>query len=155
MLSAIVASMSAYYHDTMDINSAHAREIFAHRIIAKLQTIAAAAYKHTVGQPFVYPRNDLGYCENLLHMFFSVPAENQEIDPVAVEALDLLFILHADHEQTVPPRQSEWQEAQERIRIPQLQRAYLLCGGPAHGGANEAVLRMLEDIGSKKIYKNI
>ena len=99
MLSAIVGSMSAYYHDTMDINSVHAREIFAHRIIAKLPTIAAAAYKHSVGQPFVYPRNDLGYCENLLHMFFSVPAENQDIDPIAAEALDLLFILHADHEQ--------------------------------------------------------
>ena len=93
MVSAIVGSMSAYYHDTMDINSARAREIFAHRIIAKIPTIAAAAYKHSVGQPFIYPLNTLNYCENLLHMFFSVPAEQREIDPIAAEALDLLFIL--------------------------------------------------------------
>ncbi|MFQ6006221.1 MAG: citrate/2-methylcitrate synthase, partial [Woeseia sp.] len=99
MLSAVVGSMSAYYHDTMDINNASQRDIFAHRILAKLPTIAAAAYKLNAGQPFVYPSNDLSYTENLLHMFFAVPAEPYEINQVAAEALDLLFILHADHEQ--------------------------------------------------------
>src|SRR5580700_2039055 len=99
MVSAVVASMAAFYYDTTDINDPRHREIFAHRIIAKLPTIAAAAYKHTLGQPFVYPRNDLRYCANILNMLFAVPCEPYSIDPVAVEALDLLFILHADHEQ--------------------------------------------------------
>src|SRR5688500_14962769 len=83
----------------MDNHNPRHREIFAHRIVAKLPTIAAAAYKHSLGQPFIYPRNDLGYCANMLHMFFAVPCEKYSIDPVAAEALDLLFILHADHEQ--------------------------------------------------------
>src|SRR5476649_928077 len=99
MVSAVVASMAAFYHDTTDIEDPRHREIFSHRIIAKLPTIAAAAYKHTLGQPFVYPRNDLRYCSNMLNMFFAVPCEPYAIDPVAAEALDLLFILHADHEQ--------------------------------------------------------
>lgn len=99
MLSAVVGSMSAYYHDTMDVFSPEHRDIFSHRIVAKLPTIAAAAYKLNAGQPFIYPRNDLGYAENLLRMFFAVPAEPYEIDEVAAEAIDLLFILHADHEQ--------------------------------------------------------
>jgi citrate synthase len=99
MLSAVVGSMSAYYHNEMDASNPEHRDIFAHRILAKLPTIAAAAYKLTIGQPFIYPRNDLNYSENLLRMFFAVPAEEYEIDPVAAEAIDLLFILHADHEQ--------------------------------------------------------
>ncbi len=99
MVSAVVASMAAFYHDSTDINNPRHREIFAHRIVAKLPTIAAAAYKHTLGQPFIYPRNDLRYCSNMLNMFFAVPCEPYAIDPVAAEALDLLFILHADHEQ--------------------------------------------------------
>ena len=90
MVSAVVASMAAFYHDTTDINNPRHREIFAHRIIAKLPTIAAAAYKHTLGQPFIYPRNDLRYCANMLNMFFAVPCEPYAIDPVAAEALDLL-----------------------------------------------------------------
>src|SRR5579864_7341867 len=99
MVSAVVASMSAFYHDSTDINDPRHREIFSHRIIAKLPTIAAAAHKHSVGQPFIYPRNDLDYCSNMLNMFFSVPCESYAINPVASKALDLLFILHADHEQ--------------------------------------------------------
>jgi len=99
MVAGVVGSMSAFYHDTTDIYDPRHRDIFAHRIIAKMPTIAAAAYKHTLGQPFAYPRNDLNYAENLLQMFFAVPAEDYEVDPVAAEALDLLFILHADHEQ--------------------------------------------------------
>ncbi|MGO9718641.1 MAG: citrate/2-methylcitrate synthase, partial [Steroidobacteraceae bacterium] len=91
MVSAVVASMAAFYHDTTDIHDPRHREIFAHRIIAKLPTIAAAAYKHTLGQPFIYPRNDLRYCANMLNMFFAVPCEPYAIDPVVAEALDLLF----------------------------------------------------------------
>ena len=151
MVSAIVGSMSAYYHDTMDINSARAREIFAHRIIAKLPTIAAAAYKHSVGQPFMYPSNSLSYCENLLHMFFSVPAENNNIDPVAVEALDLLFILHADHEQNCSTSTVRMAGSSGANPYSAIAAGISALWGPAHGGANEAVLKMLVEIGSKKI----
>ncbi|MFN5009773.1 MAG: citrate/2-methylcitrate synthase, partial [Gammaproteobacteria bacterium] len=97
MVSAIVASMSAFYHDSMDIHNPRHREIFMHRIIAKLPTISAAAYKRALGQPFIYPRNDLDYCSNLLHMFYAVPCEPYHVDPLAAQALDLLLILHADH----------------------------------------------------------
>src|SRR6201981_4276945 len=99
MVSGVVASMAAFYHDTMDIHNPRHREIFAHRIIAKIPTIAAAAHKHSLGQPFIYPRNDLDYATNLLNMLFTVPCEPYKLDPVACEALDLLFVLHADHEQ--------------------------------------------------------
>ena len=99
ILSAVVGSMSAYYHDTLDTSNAEERDIFAHRILAKLPTIAAAAYKHNSGQPFMYPRNDLNYCENMLQMFFSVPAEPYEIDPVASEALELPAMRTVDVEQ--------------------------------------------------------
>ena len=150
MVSAIVGSMSAYYHDTMDINSARAREIFAHRIIAKLPTIAAAAYKHSAGQPFMYPSNSLSYCENLLHMFFSVPAENNNIDPVAVEALDLLFILHADHEQNCSTSTVRMAGSSGANPYSAIAAGISALWGPAHGGANEAVLKMLVEIGSKK-----
>src|SRR2546430_5751507 len=102
MVSAVVASMSAFYHDTMDIHNPRHREIFSHRIIAKLPTIAAAAHKHSVGQPFIYPRNDLSYAANVLHMVFAVPCEPYRLDPIASQALDLLFILHADHGHNPP-----------------------------------------------------
>src|SRR5207247_2680659 len=99
MVSAVVASMSAFYHDTMDIHNPRHREIFSHRIIAKIPTIAAAAHTHSGGQPFIYPRNDLHDADNVLHMVFAVPCEPYKLDPIASEALDLLFILHAHHEQ--------------------------------------------------------
>ncbi|WP_406672781.1 citrate/2-methylcitrate synthase, partial [Natronospira sp.] len=99
MMTGVVGSLSAFYHDQNAMRDPEQRDVFAHRIIAKMPTIAAAAYKHSIGQPFMYPQNHLGYCSNLLHMFFSVPAEAYSPDPVAAEALDLLFILHADHEQ--------------------------------------------------------
>ena len=150
MLSAIVGSMSAYYHDTMDINSANAREIFAHRIIAKLPTIAAAAYKHSVGQPFVYPLNNYNYCENLLHMFFSVPAENTKIDPIASDALDLLFILHADHEQNCSTSTVRMAGSSGANPYSAIAAGISALWGPAHGGSNEAVLKMLVEIGGKK-----
>jgi len=150
MLSAVVGSMSAYYHDTMDINNTDARKVFAHRIVAKLPTIAAAALKLTAGQPFVYPRNDLNYCENLLHMFFAVPAEPYEIDQVAADALDLLFILHADHEQNCSTSTVRMAGSSGANPYSAIAAGIAALWGPAHGGANEAVLRMLREIGDAK-----
>jgi citrate synthase len=150
VLSAVVGSMSAYYHDTMDVNDAHAREVFSHRILAKLPTIAAAAHKLTAGQPYVYPRNDLNYSENLLHMLFAVPAETYEIDPVAAEALDLLFILHADHEQNCSTSTVRMAGSSGANPYSAIAAGISALWGPAHGGANEAVLRMLKEIGDAK-----
>ena len=150
MLSAVVGSMSAYYHDTMDVNNADAREVFTHRIIAKLPTIAAAAYKLTAGQPFIYPRNDLGYCENLLHMFFAVPAEPYRIDEVAAQAIDLLFVLHADHEQNCSTSTVRMAGSSGANPYSAIAAGIAALWGPAHGGANEAVLKMLTQIGDAK-----
>ena len=147
VLSAVVGSMSAYYHDTLDATNPEHRDIFAHRILAKMPTIAAAAYKLTIGQPFMYPRNDLNYCENLLQMFFSVPAEPYEIDPVAAEALDLLFILHADHEQNCSTSTVRMAGSSGANPYSAIAAGISALWGPAHGGANEAVLKMLEQIG--------
>jgi citrate synthase len=148
MVSAVVASMAAFYHDTTDINDPRHREIFAHRIIAKLPTIAAAAYKHTLGQPFIYPRNDLRYCSNMLNMFFSVPCEPYAIDPIAAEALDLLFILHADHEQNASTSTVRLAGSTGANPYAAISAGVSALWGPAHGGANEAVLDMLDGIGS-------
>jgi len=147
MLSAVVGSMSAYYHDTMDSSDPQHRDIFAHRILAKLPTIAAAAYKLTCGQPFIYPRNDLNYCDNLLQMFFAVPAEPYQIDPVFSEALDLLFILHADHEQNCSTSTVRMAGSSGANPYSAIAAGISALWGPAHGGANEAVLRMLKEIG--------
>jgi citrate synthase len=148
MVSAVVASMAAFYHDTTDINDARHREIFAHRIVAKLPTIAAAAYKHSLGQPFIYPRNDLRYCANMLNMFFAVPCESYAIDPVAAEALDLLFILHADHEQNASTSTVRLAGSTGANPYAAISAGVSALWGPAHGGANEAVLDMLDGIGS-------
>jgi len=150
MLSAVVGSMSAYYHDTMDVDNSQQRDIFAHRILAKLPTIAAAAYKLNAGQPFVYPRNDLSYTENMLHMFFAVPAEPYEINKVAAEALDLLFILHADHEQNCSTSTVRMAGSSGANPYSAIAAGISALWGPAHGGANEAVLRMLREIGDAK-----
>ena len=148
MVSAVVASMAAFYHDTTDIEDPRHREIFSHRIIAKLPTIAAAAYKHTLGQPFIYPRNDLRYCANMLNMFFAVPCEPYSIDPVAAEALDLLFILHADHEQNASTSTVRLAGSTGANPYAAISAGVSALWGPAHGGANEAVLDMLDGIGS-------
>jgi citrate synthase len=148
MVSAVVASMAAFYHDTTDIYNARHREIFAHRIIAKLPTIAAGAYKHSLGQPFVYPRNDLRYCANMLNMFFAVPCEPYAIDPIAAEALDLLFILHADHEQNASTSTVRLAGSTGANPYAAISAGVSALWGPAHGGANEAVLDMLDGIGS-------
>ena len=148
MVSGIVASMSAFYHDSMDINNPRHREIFAHRIIAKLPTISAAAYKHSLGQPFVYPRNDLSYCANLLHMFYAVPCEPYDVDPLAAQALDLLLILHADHEQNASTSTVRLAGSTGANPYAAISAGVSALWGPAHGGANEAVLEMLESIGT-------
>lgn len=148
MVSAVVASMSAFYHDSMDINNPRHREIFAHRIIAKIPTIAAAAHKHALGQPFVYPRNDLDYCANMLNMFYAVPCERYEVDPVAAQALDLLFILHADHEQNASTSTVRLAGSTGTNPYAAISAGVAALWGPAHGGANEAVLAMLEQIGT-------
>jgi citrate synthase len=148
MVSAVVASMSAFYHDSMDIHNPRHREIFAHRIIAKIPTIAATAFKHSVGQPFVYPRNDLDYCANMLHMFFAVPCEAYKIDPIAAKALDLLFMLHADHEQNASTSTVRLAGSTGANPYAAISAGISALWGPAHGGANEAVLSMLEQIGT-------
>jgi citrate synthase len=148
MVQAVIASMSAFYHDSTDIYNPRHREIFAHRILAKIPTIAAAAHKHSVGQPFVYPRNDLDYCSNMLQMFFAVPCEKYVVDPVAAEALDLLFILHADHEQNASTSTVRLVGSTGTSPYAAISAGVAALWGPAHGGANEAVLDMLEEIGS-------
>ncbi len=148
MVSAVVASMSAFYHDTLDIHNPRHREIFSHRIVAKIPTIAAAAHKHSLGQPFIYPRNDLDYCSNMLHMFFAVPCEPYKLDPVAAQALDLLFVLHADHEQNASTSTVRLAGSTGANPYAAISAGVSALWGPAHGGANEAVLSMLEQIGT-------
>ncbi len=148
MVAGVVGSMSAFYHDTTDIHDPRHRDIFAHRIIAKLPTIAAAAYKHTAGQPFMYPRNNLDYTSNLLRMLFAVPAEKYQIDPIAAKALDLLFILHADHEQNCSTSTVRLAGSSGANPYSAIAAGIAALWGPAHGGANEAVLNQLEEIGS-------
>ena len=148
MLSGVVASMSAFYHDSTDIRNPADRDTFVHRIIAKLPTIAAAAYKHSLGQPFVYPQNRLDYCSNLLHMFFAVPSDEYGVNPVAAEALDLLFILHADHEQNCSTSTVRLAGSSGTNPYSAIAAGMSALWGPAHGGANEAVINMLEQIGS-------
>jgi len=147
MVSGVVGSMSAFYHDTMNLQDPEHREVFAHRIIAKMPTIAAAAYKHSTGQPFIYPCNELDYCSNLLHMFFAVPCQDYKVDPVATEALDLLFILHADHEQNCSTATVRLAGSSGTNPYGAIAAGVSALWGPAHGGANEAVLQMLEQIG--------
>ncbi len=148
MVSSVICSMSAFYHDSTDIRNAAHREIFAHRIIAKIPTIAAAAYKHSQGQPFIYPSNELDYCSNMLRMFFAVPCETFEVNPVAAKALDLLFILHADHEQNASTSTVRIAGSSDSNPYAAIAAGVSSLWGPAHGGANEAVLNMLNEIGS-------
>ncbi|HKD54523.1 MAG TPA: citrate synthase [Steroidobacteraceae bacterium] len=148
MVSGVVASMAAFYHDTMDIYNERQREIFSHRIIAKMPTIAAAAHKHSLGQPFIYPRNDLDYAANVLHMLFAVPCEPYKVDPVAAQALDLLFVLHADHEQNASTSTVRLAGSTGSNPYAAISAGVSALWGPAHGGANEAVLAMLEQIGT-------
>ncbi len=150
MLTGVVGSLSGFYHDTTNNKDPRHREIFAHRMIAKIPTIAAAAYKKFYGQPFMYPQNNLDYCSNLLHMMFAVPAEPYRVNPVAAKALDVLFILHADHEQNASTSTVRMAGSTGCNPYAAVAAGIAALWGPAHGGANEAVLKMLEEIGDVK-----
>jgi citrate synthase len=150
MLTGVVGSLSAFYHDTTNNKDPRHREIFAHRMIAKIPTIAAAAYKKYFGQPFMYPQNNLDYCSNLLHMMFAVPAEPYVVNPVAAKALDILFILHADHEQNASTSTVRMAGSTGTNPYAAIASGIAALWGPSHGGANEAVLKMLEEIGDVK-----
>lgn len=150
IMCGVVGSLSAFYHDSTDIRNPQHREIAAHRLIAKMPTIAAASYKYSIGEPFVYPRNNLSYAGNMLRMMFSVPSEEYEVDPVAEKALDLIFILHADHEQNASTSTIRLAGSSAANPFACVASGIAALWGPAHGGANEAVLEMLEEIGDVK-----
>ena len=146
----VVGSLSAFYHDSTDISNPRHREIAAHRLIAKMPSIAAASYKHSIGEPQVYPDNSLSYVGNLLHMMFSVPCEQFQVDPIAEKALDLIFILHIDHEQNASTSTVRLAGSSGANPFACIASGIAALWGPAHGGANEAVLSMLEEIGDVK-----
>jgi len=146
----VVGSLSAFYHDSIDITNPRHREIAAHRLIAKMPTMAAACFKHSIGEPLVYPDNSLSYTGNLLKMMFSVPCEEYEIDPVAEKALDLIFILHIDHEQNASTSTVRLAGSSGANPFACIASGIAALWGPAHGGANEAVLTMLKEIGEVK-----
>lgn len=143
----VVGALSAFYHEAMDISDAAHREQSAFRLIAKLPTIAAMAYKYNIGQPFIYPRNDLNYAENFLNMMFAVPAEEYKLNPVIVKALDRILILHADHEQNASTSTVRLAGSSGANPFACVSAGIACLWGPAHGGANEACLNMLEEIG--------
>ncbi|ETI63401.1 type II citrate synthase [Sphingobium sp. C100] len=148
IMCGVVGALSAFYHDSTDINDPLQRKIASHRLIAKMPTIAAMAYKYSVGQPFVYPRNDLSYTANFLRMTFSVPAEDYIPDPVIVDAMDKIFILHADHEQNASTSTVRLAGSSGANPFACIAAGIACLWGPAHGGANEAALNMLREIGT-------
>lgn len=148
MLCAVTGALSSFYHDDLDIYDDEQRLRSAYRLIAKMPTIAAMAYKFSIGQPFVYPRNDLSYSENFLNMMFSVPAEEYKISPTIAKAMDRIFILHADHEQNASTSTVRLAGSSGANPYACIAAGVASLWGPAHGGANEACLRMLSEIGS-------
>ena len=147
IICGVVGALSAFYHDSLDINNPEHRRISAFRLIAKLPTIAAWAYKYSVGQPFVYPRNDLSYAANFLHMINAVPAEDYVVSPVLERAMDRIFTLHADHEQNASTSTVRLAGSTGANPFACIAAGIASLWGPAHGGANEAVLKMLDEIG--------
>jgi citrate synthase len=147
VMCGVVGALSAFYHDSLDINDPEHRRISAFRLIAKLPTIAAWAYKYSIGQPFVYPRNDLGYAENFLYMMNAVPAEPYTVNPVLARAMDRIFILHADHEQNASTSTVRLAGSTGANPFACIAAGIASLWGPSHGGANEAVLKMLGEIG--------
>ncbi|MEM7750484.1 MAG: citrate synthase [Pseudomonadota bacterium] len=143
-----VGALSAFYHDSTDINDPKQRMIASHRMIAKMPTIAAMAYKYSIGQPFIYPRNDLDYSSNFLQMCFAVPCEPYRVDPILSRALDRIFILHADHEQNASTSTVRLAGSSGANPFACIAAGIACLWGPAHGGANEAALTMLEEIGT-------
>ncbi|MGC6471772.1 MAG: citrate synthase [Parvibaculales bacterium] len=144
----VVGALSAFYHDSTDVNDAEQRKIASRRLIAKIPTIAAMAYKYSIGQPFVYPRNELSYAANFLHMCFAVPCEERPVNPVLADAMDKIFILHADHEQNASTSTVRLAGSSGANPFACIAAGIACLWGPAHGGANEAALNMLNEIGS-------
>ncbi len=145
----VIGALSAFYHDSTDINDPEQRMVASHRLVAKMPTIAALAFKYSSGQPFTYPQNKLSYAENFLHMTFSVPAEEYEINPAVARAMDKIFILHADHEQNASTSTVRIAGSSGANPFACIAAGISCLWGPAHGGANEAVLQMLYEIGHK------
>jgi len=148
IMCGVVGALSAFYHDSTDINDPKQREIASHRLIAKMPTLAAMAYKYSLGQPFVYPKNDLSYTGNFLRMTYSVPAEDYVVDPVIEAAMDKIFILHADHEQNASTSTVRLAGSSGANPFACIAAGIACLWGPAHGGANEAALNMLREIGT-------
>ena len=148
VMIAVVGALSAFYHEDLEIEDPHNRLIASYRLVAKVPTIAAAAYKFSAGQPFIYPRNNLGYSENFLHMMFAVPCEEYRINPVLARALDRIFILHADHEQNASTSTVRLVGSTGASPYAAIAAGIASLWGPAHGGANEAVVTMLSEISS-------
>lgn len=144
----VVGALSAFYHDSTDINDPEQRKIASRRLIAKIPTIAAMAYKYSVGQPFIYPRNDLDYASNFLHMCFAVPCEDYRVSPTLARAMDRIFILHADHEQNASTSTVRLAGSSGANPFACIAAGIACLWGPSHGGANEAALDMLNEIGS-------
>lgn len=144
----VVGALAAFYHDSTDISDPRQRMVASYRLIAKMPTIAAMAYKYSVGQPFIYPRNDLSYSANFLHMMFAVPCEPYEVSPTLEKAMDLIFMLHADHEQNASTSTVRLAGSSGANPFACIAAGIACLWGPAHGGANEACLKMLEEIGT-------
>ena len=145
-LSSVVGALSTFYQDSLDPRDPRQVEISVHRLMAKLPTIAAYSYKKSIGQPFIYPRNDLTYCENFLHMMFAVPCEPYQLDPDFVEALNLLLIVHADHEQNCSTSTVRMVGSSDANLFASISAGICALWGPLHGGANQACVEMLEEI---------
>lgn len=145
----VVGALSAFYHDSIAVHDPHQRMISSHRLIAKMPTIAAMAYKYSLGQPFMYPQNHLGYAENFLHMMFSTPTYSYKVNPVHANALDKILILHADHEQNASTSTVRLAGSSGANPFACIAAGIACLWGPAHGGANEAALNMLKEIGHK------
>ena len=150
IMCGVTGALSAFYHDSMDISDITQRRITAHRLIAKMPTLAAMSYKYAMGQPFMYPRNDLAYAENFLHMMFGTPCEDYEVNPVIARAMDRIFLLHADHEQNASTSTVRLAGSTGANPYACIAAGIAALWGPAHGGANEAVLNMLTEIGDEK-----
>ena len=150
IMCGIAGALAAFYHDSTDINDPRHRAVASSRLIAKMPTIAALAYKYSIGQPFVSPRNDLRYAENFLHMMFATPCEDYKVNPVLARAMDRILILHADHEQNASTSTVRLAGSSGANPFACIAAGIASLWGPAHGGANEAVLKMLQEIGGKE-----
>ena len=150
IMCGVIGALSAFYHDSLDIDDLEHRRVTAHRLIAKMPTLAAMSFKYSQGEPFIYPRNDLSYAENFLHMMFATPCEDYQVNPIIAKAMDRIFLLHADHEQNASTSTVRLAGSTGANPFACIAAGIAALWGPAHGGANEAVLNMLAEIGDEK-----